>query len=399
MKILHISFKDLLITLKDKKSIALIILMPIVLIFVLGLGLSNVFNKTTSVTINKFDVAVADKDNGKYSAEFKDLLKSKEMSKMMNLKTMSEVSAKDKVKNDQLPVLIVIPKGYSKNIEAGEKANIEIYYDPASNLDAKTVESFVKSYTSTVSSIQAAAYASNGQLKNYKLDGRMILSKLVSQTEEKTSKLSESSLKAKDKLSAMQYYSAAMLAMYILFVGSLGTSSMLQEREDGTFNKLFTTTTSKFEILSGKVFGVFFLGIFDVVILIAFTKLIFNVSWGNSLPGLIVLSLAMIFAACGFSIFLSLIFKTSKSVSLTSAVIIMIMAFIGGSMYPLSQMPAIMQNASKSMLNNWALRGYLSLMMGGNFGSIVIPSIVLLVIGILLLLCGTLKFNNTLKEY
>ncbi|MBW9154577.1 ABC transporter permease [Clostridium estertheticum] len=392
MKILYISFKDLLITLKDKKAMALIVLMPVVLIFVLGLGLSGTF-KNTAVTINKFDVAIADKDNGKYSIQFKDLLKSKEVCQMINFKEISEASGKNNVKNGQLPVLVVIPKGYSQNIEAGKKTNMEIYSDPGNPIDTKTIESFVKSYTGTVSSIQAAVEASDKQLNTYKLNSNMIVSKLVSQTKEQASTLSESSLKSKDSLSAMQYYSAAMLAMYILFVGSLGTSSMLEEREDGTLSKLFTTTASKFEILSGKLLGVFFLGIFDVIILIFFTKLAFNVSWGISLLGLIVLSLSMIFASCGFSMFLSVIFKTSKSASLTSSVIIMIMAFIGGSMYPLSQMPAIMQTVSKFMLNNWALRGYLSLMMGGGFSSIITPSIVLLVIGILLLLCGTLKFK------
>jgi len=226
----------------------------------------------------------------------------------------------------------------------------------------------------------------------------MIINKLVTETKSSSSKLTNSSLKSKNNLSAMQYYSAAMLVMYALFVGSLGTTSMLEEREAGTLKKLLTTTASKFQILSGKVLGVFFLGIFDVIVLIAFTKLVFNVSWGNSLSGLILISLAMIFASCGFSIFLSLIFKSTKSVFLTSAVIIMIMSFIGGSMYPLSQMPAVMQAASKFMINNWALRGYLSLMMGSGFSSIVTPSIVLVVIGSLLLLCGTLKFGHGLKD-
>lgn len=392
MKILHISFKDLLITLKDKKSMARIVLMPIVLILVLGMALSSTF-KSNAVTINKFDVAVVDNDNGEYSKEFKNVLKSKDVSKMINYKRMSEASAKDEIKNGQLPVLIVIPKGYSKDTTNGKKTNIEIYSDPGNTVDAKTVESFVKSYTATVSSIEAAVEASNGQLKSYKLDGHMIINKLVAKTKNSSFKLTESSLKAKAKLSAMQYYSAAMLAMYALFVGSLGTSSMLEEREDGTLKKLFTTPASKFEIFLGKVLGVFFLGIFDVIVLVAFTKIVFNVSWGNSLSGLTVLSLAMIFASCGFSLFLSLIFKSTKSVLLTSAVIIMIMSFIGGSMYPLSQMPEAMQTASKFMLNNWALRGYLSLMMGSGFSSIIIPSIVLVVIGSLLLLCGTFKFK------
>jgi len=397
MKILHISFKDLLVTLKDKKSMALIILMPIVLILVLGMALNSTF-KSTSVTIDKFDVAVADNDNNAYSKEFKDTLKSKEVSKLINYKKMSETFAKDKIRNGQLPVLIVIPKGYSKSIQNGKKSNIEIYSDPGNTVDAKTIESFVKSYTGTVSSIQAAVQASNKQLKNYKLNGDMIINKLVTETKSSSSKLTNSSLKSKNNLSAMQYYSAAMLVMYALFVGSLGTTSMLEEREAGTLKKLLTTTASKFQILSGKVLGVFFLGIFDVIVLIAFTKLVFNVSWGNSLSGLILISLAMIFASCGFSIFLSLIFKSTKSVFLTSAVIIMIMSFIGGSMYPLSQMPAVMQAASKFMINNWALRGYLSLMMGSGFSSIVTPSIVLVVIGSLLLLCGTLKFGHGLKD-
>lgn len=392
MKILYISFKDLLITLKDKKSMALIVLMPIVLIFVLGLGLSSEF-KSTNVTIDKFDAAVADNDNGIYSKELKNILKSKEVSKMINYKKMGEASAKAKIKNGQLPVLIVIPKEYSKNIMAGKKTSIKIYSDPGDTVDSKIVESFVKSYTGDVSSVEAAVKASNGQLKNYKLDGHMIINKLITQTKNSSSTLTESSLKAKNKLSAMQYYSAAMLAMYILFVASLGTTSMLEEREDGTLKKLFTTTASKFEIFCGKVLGVFFLGVFDVIILISFTKIAFKVDWGNSLSGLIVLSLTMIFASCGFSIFLSLIFKTAKSVSLTSSVIIMIMSFIGGSMFPLSQMPAVMQTASKFVLNNWALRGYLSLMMGSSISSIITPSIVLVVIGSLLLLCGTFKFK------
>lgn len=392
MKILYIGLKDLLLTLKDKKALALLVLMPIALIFVLGMGLNSAFEN--SVKINKFDVAVTDYDKGEYSKEFISFLKSKEIKKIINLKEMNEDAAKTKVKSGKLPVLIVIPEGYSNNIKKGEKTEIKIFSDAGSSFDANTVESFVKSYTGTVSSIEAAAEASDKEFKKYKLSGTMIIPSLMKiTTSNNTSKRNESNVKASNNLSAMQYYSAAMLAMYILFVATIGTGYMIQEREDGTLSRLQSTTVSRFQILSGKLLGTFFIGIFDVVILVLFTKLLFNVDWGNSILGLIFLSLSMIFATCGFSVFLSVIFKTSKAADVSGSVIIMIMSFIGGSMYPLSAMPTAMQEASKIMPNNWALRGYLSLMINGGFNSIIKPSIVLLAIGTAFLLIGTLKFK------
>lgn len=389
MKIIYIGIKDLLLTLRDKKALALLVLMPIALIFVLGMGLNSAFNNMTQ--IDKFDVAITDYDNGQYAKEFKNFLKSKEIKKIINLKEMKESTARDEVKGGKLPVLLVIPEGYSENIEKGEKANIKIYEDAGSEFKGKTVESFVKSYTGTVSSIQCAVEASDKELSKYKLNGGMILPKLLEST--KTTSAKEKSLKSDNNLTSMQYYSAAMLAMYILFVASIGTGYMIQEREEGTLMKLLSTRASRLQIMLGKSLGTFFIGIFDTVVLILFTKYVFNVNWGNSLAGLMILSLCMIFSACGFAMILSVIFKTSKAVNSASSVIIMIMSFIGGSMYPLSAMPDIMQKTSKLMMNNWALRGYLSLMTNGGVSSIVTPSIILVIIGIVLLGAGTIKFK------
>ena len=389
MKIIYIGFKDLLITLRDKKALALLILMPIALIFVLGLGLNNAFNSSTE--IEKFDVAISDYDNGQYAKEFKDFLKSKEIKKIISLKEMKESTAKEKVKSGKLPVLLVIPKGYSESIEKGQKANIEIFKDAGSEFKGKMVESFVKSYTGAVSSIQCAVDASGKELSKYKLRGEMILPKLLETT--KTEAYKEKSLTADNNITSMQYYSAAMLAMYILFVASMGTTYMIAEREEGTLNKLLSTKVSRRDIILGKSLGTFFIGVFDTVILILFTKYVFNVNWGNSLTGLIIISLCTIFSACGFAMFMAVILKTTKAVNSASSDIIMIMSFLGGSMYPLYQMPDAMQKMSKFMMNNWALRGYLGLMTKGGLNSIVEPSIILVIIGTVLLIAGAIKFK------
>lgn len=176
--------------------------------------------------------------------------------------------------------------------------------------------------------------------------------------------------------------------MYILFVGMLGTTSIIEEREQKTLMRLMGTTTNNRTIISGKLLGLFLLGLIDVFVLILFTCVAFKVNWGDSILGLILLSCAMVFAASGFAMFLASLFKTSKAVHAANPVLIMLMAFLGGSMYPLYAMPETMQNFSKITLNNWALRGYMDLMLGNGISSIGTSLIVLTVMGAVFLIAG-----------
>ena len=59
---LHIAFKDLKTIFRDKKALALLILMPLLIILILGSALSKTFTEESS--IKKFKVCVVNNDNG-----------------------------------------------------------------------------------------------------------------------------------------------------------------------------------------------------------------------------------------------------------------------------------------------------------------------------------------------
>lgn len=390
MKILSIAIKDLIINLKDRKALTLIILMPLALIFVLGFTLSSLFQQG-GVSIKKFDAAIVDKDGGEQSKRFKEFLSSDDIKEMVNLKETSEEEGMNKVKSGEIPVLIVIPEGYTEGIKSGEKVEIKMYSDPGSPLSSKIAESLVKSYTGVSSAVTAALGASEEVMMGYGLQGHMLLNEIteVFSSEDNAAEKAETKvLDKKEPLSAIQYYSAGMLVMYILFVGMLGTKSIVEEREQKTLQRLMTTSTSNTVILSGKLLGLLLLGIVDVVVLILFTRLAFNVRWGNSIPGLVLLSLTMVFAASGLSMFIATICRTSKAVDSINPIIIIILSFLGGSMFPIMIMPPILQTIGKIALNNWALRGYLNLMLNNGIASVVTPSIVLTVMGLIFLTLG-----------
>jgi ABC-2 type transport system permease protein len=395
MKILNIAFKDLLITLRDKKALALIILMPIALIFVLGMALSSMFSSGDAITIKKFDVAVADLDGGEESKRFMDFLRSDDIKSMIEIKEMGREEAMDKVKTGDIPALVVIPGGYSKAVKEGGSVKIEIYADPGSTLRSQIVESLVKSYAGVASAVQAAVGTSDEVLAPYGMRGYMIAPEIIKVVDVQGSGagMEENNLQKKHTLSAMQYYSAAMLVMYILFVGMMGTASLMEERENKTLMRVLSTSASKASLLTGKVLGVFLVGVFDVSVLIAFTKLAFGSDWGDSPAGLIILSAAMIFAASGYALFFASLFKTSRGADSVSSVIVIVMSFLGGSMFPIMGMPPMLRAASKLTLNGWALNGYLDLMLGNGLSSIILPAVVLCGMGIVFLGAGVLRLR------
>lgn len=388
MRIISIAFKDLLITIKDKKAMAMIVLMPIVLIFVLGMALSSMFSGGGGA-IKQFDVALVNKDGGEYAESFKEFLNSEDIKKMVNVIEMDYAEAETKVKKGEIPALILLPEDYSRSVKEGIQAKIQIYKDPGSELKGQVIEGLVKSYTSVGSSVKGAVAAADSVFKEYNLDSSMMIPQVMKVVNDSTtSELKESKEENLQNISSMQYYSAAMLVMYILFVGMLGTASIIEEREQKTLLRLMGTTVSKTTILTGKLLGLFILGVLDVSVLILFTKFIFKVNWGSSTLGIIILSAAMIFAASGFAMFIAALFKSSKAVDSATPAIVMIMSFMGGSMFPLMAMPSILQNISKITLNNWALRGYISLMTDGTISSIITPTLVLGAIGIIFLTVG-----------
>ena len=82
------------------------------------------------------------------------------------------------------------------------------------------------------------------------------------------------------------------------------------------------------------------------------------------------------------------IFKSSKAVDVLNPLLIMGMAFIGGNMIPLYEMNENFQKVGLLLLNTWGMKGYLNLMINNGIESILLPSAVLVGMGIVFLLIG-----------
>ncbi len=379
MKFVHIAFKDLRISLRDKKGIALTILMPLILIFILGLTFDSRFGDSGSVS--KYKVAFFAKDKGFLAKTLRqDVFGSKEISKMIEVVDTTEQAGKDMVAKGEVSAFVLVPEGFTDQVMRGEKAELELYSDPGKPWRREITKAVLDSFTSQVAAIQTGFEAIDAVTNG--IDPRLIpavMEKL--KAENGTGELMRETTRAgRRQVSAFQYYAAGMTVMFLLFTALAGTKSMLEEKEAGTFGRLLITPTQKASFLAGKFLGIMLVSLLQVLAIYLVTRLLFKVDWGSSLPGLALLSLAAVAACAAMAVFVATIAKSSKTADAIGSIVVQVMALLGGSMVPLMVMPKFLQLLGKGTINGWALTGYLKLMEGRDYTAVLPEASVLALI-------------------
>jgi ABC-2 type transport system permease protein len=399
VKPLSIAVKDIRIIIRDRRAILVLLAMPFVIITILGLALGGMWSGNSGVS--RFDIAVVDHDKGEISKEFHDLLTSKDMKSLFNVQTLEEAEARRLVSNGDLAAAVIIPKNFSKRITLGEDTIMQVLADPGQQVRSGIVRSITDSFAAHVSSIIIATktpvsiLAADGTVPPVQVG--VLAKEIAAQARQALNNpqitvRQDGTARNKD-ITAIQYYSAAMSVMFILFGAMLGAFSLLDERRNMTLVRLMSSPTSRASILSGKLWGVFLIGILQFTVLVIATRLIFGVKWGNSPLGLVALMVCTVLAATGMTIFIAAIAKTNKSAAAISQIMIQSMAALGGSMMPLQVFPPWMQSISRFTINYWGITGFRNLMLGQGFSAVVTPCIIFLGISVFFMTVGLWRFR------
>lgn len=399
MRLLSVALKDFRITVRDRQALLTLLVMPFVIISILGMALGPVFSGDSK--LQRIDVALVDDDHGSVAVSLKEALTGKELKDLLAVKSMSKSKATVGLRRGDLAAAIIIPKDFSKKIRAGKRSHIELLTDPGQELNGSIVRSVVSSISANLSSFQAVIKTSVTYFRKHRLflpketkkdRLRKFIDDLVTRvrdaSETKRVGVVAAKTKAQGKVTAIQYYSAGMAVMFVLFSAMFGAFSLITERERSTLARLLSTPASRLSILGGKLMGTFFVGVLQFAVLVLSTRLVFGVSWGRAWWAIITLVLFVVFAATGMSIFIATLARTARSASGIAQLMIQSMSALGGSMIPISVFPAWMTPISNLTINAWAMRGFIRLMDGGDLAA-VIPSIqALAVIGTVFFMFG-----------
>lgn len=314
----------------------------------------------------------------------------------MKMIKVTEASSKKEMKKllaeKKMDVGIAVPAHWGSG-----KKPAAVYASTDQELKSSIIETAAVSFIDQYKAVGEAASASmeyvtkTEAVKQGKLNPAPIAENLAKTLEKEAGArlaVTEKSVGAKE-VTSFQYYSAAMLCMFMLFHMTVGAKSFLLEKETETLARLLMTPAQKYAILFGKWLGTYLFAIIQFFIFLIVTINVFDVDWGGNLLFVCVLGLSYAAAVSGISMLLASCISDMKSADVLGGFGIQVLAVLGGSMLPFYQFPDFLQSVSKAVPNRWALEGFLSLMEGGGWAELQTPVLLFAAIGLCSLAVGT----------
>jgi ABC-2 type transport system permease protein len=143
----------------------------------------------------------------------------------------------------------------------------------------------------------------------------------------------------------------------VFFIVLTLASSFLQEKNDGTFQRILTAPLSKTALIIGKLLPYYLVNLIQIGLMFTVGVVFFDLRLGN-MPALILVSLALSAAANGLGLMVAAIGRTEAQVNALSVLLAITLSALGGMMVPAFVMPGFMKTLSQFTPHAWALAGY-----------------------------------------
>jgi len=390
--------KDLKLVFQDKEYLLIVILMPIVLSSILSFALQSAFQSTYQIDQFKIGVVkeytveenyeipfmgnididrdVLESANGD-NIFFDNFLDQEEIQEIMSYEILTYDQGIQKIKDNKISALVVLDENFSKDIflnfvspfrkamnirvikNESKSITSNITYDIISGFNTRMNQMIISKNVlielaaendllSSINDIESRLTTFNDSLENYEVI------------------VDEKGIENKKTIDSKSYYSAAMLAMFLLFVAGNSSTLLLDEKRSMTYDRMIVSGISKSEILMGKYITIFLLVLLESSVMIGYSTYILKVQWG-SLAKLLFVVLAAGITVASFGLMISIITFNNNNRKLTvllNSVIFQILAALGGSFIPVEALPWIMQKLRYVPFNGVILKLLLNTMQG-----------------------------------
>lgn len=324
-----------------------------------------------------------------------------------------EAAARAALNAQEIGAAVIIPKSFTEQYLAGQgDAEVVILQDPTLSIGPTVVRDMVASLLDGVAGggvayrvVQERAATTGQELDAASLPGLIAryaewyadFQRALFHTPDKAALVVTPPTAQNEADTPMQTMLGMILAGQIIFfsffTGAYAMQSILQEAEEGTLPRLFTTPTNRTAILSGKFLGVFCMVVIQAVVLLALGRLIFNVHWGSPLAvGMTVVG--QMIAVVGLAVLLVSFIKTSRQAGPIFGGALTALGAISGLFTTNINMPPAFVAMGNFTPQGWALRAWKLTLDGQPAIELLLPFIVMTALGLVMFVIGANQFRR-----
>ena len=407
MRILDLALKDLSQMLRDKRSLLFIVAMPIVFTLFMGFAYRG-SSQSDEETDNRIPLALVDpQPESRLNKMFFTRLVSSDSIKVL---PMNENEAMDAFRKGEVAGVLVIPDGFSEQVEAG-KARVEPSRNDAQlNLIAEAASSEGQSIyqllrvpiSQLMSAVEIARISADVQsnpdeyspaieLAWSKWDENSKLS--LVRVEQAVAEEAESS----DWTRGNPYNQASpgILVQFAIFGLITSAQILVQERKTRTLQRLMTTAMKPWEIVAGHLLAMFALTFLQTAMLVIFGQIALNVNYMSEPLGALLVCVALGLWVASMGLLIGIVAKSDDQVILYSMIAMFMFSALGGTWFPLEAAGGAFGAIGRLMPSAWAMNGLQNILIRGlGLESIWMPTAILMAYAVLFFALAVWRFRK-----
>ena len=364
--------KEFVHIIRDPRSLAMAIAMPVLLIFLFGSSLS--------LDVDKVPLVIWDQNRTSDSREFVDRFTGSRYFQLSGYVNSYE-EIEQSIDKREAMLALIIPTDFSRKLETGRKADAQLIVDGSDSNTATIAIGYAKMVTDS--------YTSSLMLKTAQRQGAR---KVGIPLEAKPRIWFNQNMQAKN------YIIPGLIAVIMMVISALLTSlTIAREWENGTMEQLLTTPLQPRELILGKLVPYFAIGMFDVLLAVLIGEFLFQVPLRGN--GALVFAMAALFlpGALTMGMLAGILTRSQLVASQLAMVLTFLPSFLlSGFMYSIANMPPFLQGLTYVVPARFFVailkRIYLK---GAGLEMLIMEAVGLLVFAVVLIVVANIKLKKS----
>lgn len=353
---------------RDNSSILIGIFLPILLIFIIGYGVS--------LDVKNVPIAVVLEDTSPTTYDVLSFLNGSEYFSPTYVTSMHE--AEKMIDERNVDAILRIPSDFSESLYRQESSIQLILYGVDSST-ATLVKGYIEGSIKQWEALNKSKFMTASSIGNITVENRMWFN---------------------DANSSIWYFIPGLIVLIITIVGVFLTSLvMAREWERGTLESLFISPVKPLEILLSKMVPYFCVAMIGFIFCLIAARFLFEVPIYGSLAIIILCSMLYLLVTLGMGLTISSITKNQFLASQLALLVSFLPAMmLTGFLYDLRSVPAFIRNVGQVLPATYYLELLKSLFLAGNNWNLIYKNCLILFFYAILFISLALKVTKKSLE-
>ncbi|RKQ33860.1 ABC transporter permease [Oceanobacillus halophilus] len=408
--------KQALILLRNPVQILLLLGLPIILITILGTALSN-WMDGESIEINVKVAMIEQEDEEKQVNQFisdiesgvipetaiemiketapqiapigilKDsVFKSEELANMIDLHEAKPSEKEELLDDSSFAAVIEVPENFTYDtlqtimLHEDISPELRVYHNEQQEIGANIVSDILTQFQEQMT---FGVFLSE---KGIDLDAIQI------DTNELPGEVKR--INQGNPISSKDYYTIGMAVMNVLFMATAIGWISFHEKATHVFDRVIIANVSKWIYFLGILLSGMIFAFIQLLVLFSFAWIVFDVTWPD-LTSFLIVSLFISISVGGLTVLLAAIsyrLNSENIIDFFGSVVVSLMAFIGGSFFPIGDSSKLLQTLGDLTPNGAGMSAYLTILRGEGISEVSHHLLYILGFAISSIIIGALSF-------